>query len=142
MNWYGHSKNKVLKAQKYAVPADKRVYRNDDGSVDVDFIMTRPGGTFKLTTKNPISSSLLSMDTSSLFQYLTNRSMLTTPAARRRRDEQERQKINQQKPLHQTPQTVPETTVKENPIQNNTPKQMEFNFASYRSMLMHKKSMR
>jgi len=128
MNWY--KKVKISSYNNFAMPIRHDVKRYNDGKVDITFLMNRPGGTFRLITKNPVPDGYLTGDTSSLFIRLKEQQMLTTPAARRRRDEQESAKSKEIEPVKE------EIKVVEKP----KPKQLEFNFSNKRSRMIKKKS--
>jgi len=131
MNWYKNIK--VSASDRRAFPVRHYVDKYRDGTVDITFDMTRPGGTFRLMTREPVSNSYLNLGSSgSIFIKLKDEGKLTTPLARRRKESQER--INSQT-------NQPQETVEEEPQpQRKPPEQLQFNFSSKRSKLLHRKA--
>lgn len=137
MNWY---KNIIkISSSSYAIPIKYIVNRHTSRKIDITFIMQRPGGTFRLITKEPVSDSFLQGDISSIFLKLKENKMLTTPQARRTKDNQIKELERKELERKELENKVKEQTLDDGEVKNS-PEQLEFNFSSNRSRLFYKKS--
>lgn len=138
MNWYKHT---LKKSAQSGMPLVKEHYiyaDYDDGTVDIGFVLQRPGATFHLITLDPVPRSYWSSnDPVSVFTSLKNNGIkLTTTKAKRTKDWQEAQ----QRKTEQVAEETEEPEVKVDESEPPKPEQLEFNFSSRRSKLVYKKA--
>jgi len=140
MSWY----KKITKTA--AAPLSFYVEKIGDGTVDITFTMSRPGAEFELTTLSPIPdanfSSGLTTDQNTvrtIFEQLYSGKKLTTPKAKRELSRQKR--LEERRKLDEEARAEEKRLLDEQQLlEDQKPKQMELNFSSNRSKLVHKKA--